>query len=122
MAQNGTGTQIQFGSGFFAEILDITPAGMERKSIDTSHMGTSTNKTFIPGDLVDNGNLEVEIAFDPDAIIPIADASESVVITFPDSTTWTFSAFMTAFKPKTPLEDRMTAQCTLKISGAIMKA
>lgn len=117
----GTGTTITFASGFFAEILDVTPPGPERKAIQSTHMGTVDAHTHVPANLVEWGSLDVEIAFDPLTDIPIDHAEESITITFPDSgdTTWTFAGFMTNFKPKVPLEDRMTATATIKVSGKV---
>jgi hypothetical protein len=84
-------------------------------------MATVSNHTFAPGDLVDWGEMTVEIAFNPATEPPIGEAAEAIVISFADSdtTTWTFNGFMTAFSPSTPLEDRATASCTIKITGGI---
>jgi len=121
MAEIGTGTTITFDSGFFAEILDVKGPDASRKSIETSHMGTTTAHTFTPGDLVDWGEVTIDIAFRPGTRPPIDDAAQSCTITFPDTgaATWAFTAFMTRFSPSTPLEDRMTATCTLKITGDV---
>lgn len=115
----GTGTSIAFASGFFAEILDVSPPGATRKSIETSHMGTTDDHTFMPGDLVDRGEAKIEMAFDPATEPPIDQPAESCTITFPDGSTWTFTAFMTGYDPKVPLEDRMTASATLKVTGGV---
>lgn len=120
----GTGTTLSFASGFFAEILDVTPPGPTRKHVETSHMGTTNDHTFMPCDLTDWGECVIEMALHPGTTIPIHDAAEACVITFPDSasTTWTFNAFMIDFKTKDPLEDRMTATATLKVTGAVTVA
>lgn len=121
MAFVGTGTTISFASSFLAEILDIGVGGLSREAIDTTHMGTSVWKTFVPGDLSDPGELEVEIAFDPALTPPINSAPESITITFSDSgaATWVFSGFMVGFSAKTPLEGRATGTARIKISGVI---
>ena len=116
-----TGITITFSTGFLAEILDVSPPGSSRESIQTSHMGTTNAHTFTPADLVDWGELTVEMAFAPGTTPPITSVAEEIVITFPDSgaSTWTFSGFMTGFEPSAPLEDRMTASATIKVSGAV---
>ena len=121
MAELGTGITISFASGFFAEILSVTPPGASRESIPTSHMGTTNAHTFTPADLVDWGEMGVDMAFIPSTTIPINDVTEEVVITFPDSasSTMTFDGFMTGFTPEAPLEERMTASATLKVTGAV---
>ena len=66
-----TGLTITFATGFLAEVLDVTPPGAERLSIDTFHMLTSKSKTFTPAKLVDWGEVELEMAFDPSVSPPI---------------------------------------------------
>ena len=63
----GTGTAVTFAtSGFTGHLLDVSWDGLERASIDTSHLGTVDYMTFIPGDLVDPGEISLELAFDRD--------------------------------------------------------
>lgn len=121
MTMVGTGTTVTFASGFCAEVLDVKGPDMKRKEIETSHMLTSKAHTFVPGDLYDAGGLTVDIAFDPSDMPPIDHDPETVTITFPDtgSATWAFTGFMTGFSPSTPLEDRATAQVTIKASGEV---
>lgn len=121
MAVVGTGITITFSSSFFAEILEVTGPSASRVSIQTSHMGTVGNHTFTPGDLVDWGELSVSIAFNPVTDPPIGSAPETVTITWPNSgtATWAFTGFMIGFTPKGPLEDRCTADCTIKVSGDV---
>lgn len=115
--QIGTGTTITFDSGFFAQILSVNHSGISRGSIDTTHMGTTTARTFAATDLFDAGELEVEIHFNPDTRPPIDDAAETCTVTFPSTATLAGSAFMTGFQYGDPLEDKMTATATLKFSG-----
>jgi len=117
----GTGITIDFDTGFVAEVLEVNGPNASRISIPTSHMGTSTAHVFTHGDLVDWGEVSVSIAFDPSLRPPIDDAPETITITYPTSPTkdWEFIGFMTGFSPKGPLEDRMTADCTLKVSGDV---
>lgn len=117
-----TGIAITFQSGFFAEIIDVTPPDMSRVSIPTSHMETpSSAHTFKPGKLIDNGSLTVDIAFEPGTEPPIDEDASEVVITFADSgaSTMTFDGFMTGGSPAAPLEDRMTMSVTIKVTGPI---
>lgn len=119
MAEVSTGISITFDSGFFAEILDVTPPGASRESIQTSHHGTSDAHTFTPAKLVDWGELQVEMAFDPGEAPPVNSEAETVTITFAGGDTWTFSGFMTGYEPSAPLEERMTASATIKVSGGV---
>ena len=119
----GTGSTVTFGtSSFTADILGINLSGITREAINTSHMGTTSDHTFMPTDLVDNGTLELEIAWLATLTPPIITngAAETVTVAFAGSaTTWSFSAFQTELSMAVPLEDKMTATCTFKISGAI---
>jgi len=131
MADIAHSTAITFSSGFIAELTDINWSGISREAIETSHMGLAAagsgkfgNRTFLPGELIDPGTLECEIAFDPDTLPPIAGAAETVTITWPlpsgQTTAGTFacSGFMTDFSLSAQLEgSRMTANVTIKLSG-----
>lgn len=121
MAATGFGITITFGtSGFSGEIIDTTPPEMTRESIETSHTETANNrKTFIPADLGDDGELSFDINFDPDVDPPIDGAAETITITFASGATWAFSGFMTGYAPAAPIDDRMTATVTVKVSGVI---
>lgn len=119
LAQLGTGLTIAFASGFFAEIVDATPPGMSRESIDTTHMETVTARTFKPVDLYDPGELTAQIHFDPATTPPISSARETVTITFRNGDTWAFEGFMTGYEPRTPLEDKAVADVRIKASGVI---
>lgn len=126
----GTGTTLGFSA--WAEtpiVLDVTPPGYSREKINTTHMGTRTATqkengfpgfgSSLPSALIDPGNAEFEIAFQPENGIPPVGIKQDITITFPDDTVWTFEGFITSYKPKVPLEDRMTASITLKATGKV---
>lgn len=120
MADTGFGITITFDSGFLAEIIDVTLPEQTREPIDTTHTTTTNGiMTFMPSDLIDSGELQVELNFDETASPPIDSAAETCTITFGSATTWAASAFMTSYAPSAPIDDRMTASCTIKFSGAI---
>ena len=116
----GTGITIVFAtSAFAAEITDVTGPGLARDSVETTHQGTTSARTHIPVDLFDAGELGFDIHFNPDTDPPIDAATEVITITWPSGATWVFSGFLTAYEPGTPLEDKMTASITIKITGDI---
>ncbi len=117
----GTGITIAFSSGFLAEIQDVTWSGIHRDSIKSSHAGTTTAHTFSPSDLYDPGELQVEIHHDPSVKPPINGAAENITVTWPDAgaATWVVSGFMTDYEVKSPLEDKIIATATLKLSGDV---
>ena len=130
-----TGITIVFGtSGFTSEILDVAQPGVSRKSIDVSHMGTAApsagsygNMPFIPGRLSDAGELTLDVHYNPDVVPPIDLVAETITVTFPlvpgDSTPAkiVFTGFFTAFDPSFPLDDKMVASATIKISGSVAR-
>ena len=121
----GTGTTVTFGtSSFSADILDVNWSGITRETINTSHMGTTDDHTFAAVDLVDNGEISMEIAFVGNLSPPIISngAAETVTIDWAGASTgytWAASAINTGFEIGAPLEDKMTGTLTLKVSGAI---
>ena len=123
----GTGATIAFATtAFVSEVLSIGGSGMSRASVETSHLATAADMTFIPGDLVDRGEIELELHLDPDQDIPINQPTEVITLTFAlvpgDATAanWVFNGFMTAFDFTVPLEGKMVATATIKITGPIV--
>ena len=115
-----TGITIVFGtSGCSAEILDVNPPSLSRESVEVTHQGTTGGKDFIPADLYDAGECSFDVHFNPDTAPPIDEAAETITITFPSGATWAFSGFLTGYEPKAPLEDKMTATVTIKVTGEI---
>lgn len=108
------------------EMTEISFPGMSRDAVDVTHF-TSTErwKEFIGG-LKDAGEITVSILFDPgDATVTAAladlnsDAAKNYQIAFADNgtTEWTFSALCTGIDGQIPLDDRMQADFTYKLSG-----
>lgn len=84
MADTPTGITAVFGtSGFSASISAVNLNGMERPAIDVTHLGSTTYREFIPGDLSNPGQVEMTFWFDPDAQPPIGGAVETLTITWP---------------------------------------
>lgn len=116
----GTGITLTFAtSSFSCEIVEVTPPGSSRESHDTSHQATTTNKTFTPSDLVDNGELSFTMHFDPSKTPPIASAAEVITIGYPSGAAWDFTGYMDDYQPQGTYENVMMASATVKVSGAI---
>lgn len=120
MADTGFGITIAFESGFLAEIIDVTPPERSREPIETTHTTTAGgHKTFMMSDLIDNGELGVELNFDETEDPPIDQPFSACVITFASGTTWSFDGALSNYAPAAPIDDRMTATVTIKVSGPI---
>lgn len=115
----GTGITIT-GTGLgTAEIIDVSPPGRSVKPVDVTHHG-STAMEYIASSLIEGGELKCKIAFEG-GLITVGGAASTYTITFPDSgaTVWSFSGFVQADAPATPLEDKMVSDVTVKVTGAI---
>ncbi len=93
-------------SSFVADHISITPEEITRGELDTSHLITNTDRTFVPEDLIDNGGFTAEFFFDPDMTVqpPISAAAETITISIPISgmvndATIAGSGFLTGWTP-----------------------
>ena len=120
---DGLGTTITFGTtGFAANLIDIDGPGMERAVIDITHMGTTTAMAFIPAGLYDGGSVNITFEFNGADDAPIDQVAETITIDWSGATgsgSYSFSGFMTNYKPSAKMGDRMTAEATLKVTGAV---
>lgn len=132
----GYGTEISWdpagGVTFeaIAQVYDIVPPSIARDSVEaTAHDSPDAWREFIKG-LKDGGEVTCSLIWDPalgthgGANGLYSDFAEDVTIpnwriVFPDAdtTTLTFKGFVTAFPIITPLDDKMTADCTIKVAG-----
>lgn len=129
----GYGAVMAYGDGAspevfttFAEVTSITPPAAQIDIIDVTHMASpGTAREFIAG-LIDYGEASFEINLIPgtgaDSAIRsqfAARTTKNYRISFPDSpaTTEVFAAFVTGYERNVPVDDRMTATITLKVTG-----
>ena len=130
-AMDGNSTAIVFAtSAFAANIISVDGPNITRESIETSHLGTEDNMTFLQAALSDAGEISLEIEFDPDLTPPIGTSAtpvvaETVTITWPlpvgqaTAATWAFTAFATSYSGGASNGERMTGTLAIKISGDI---
>ena len=118
--QDGHGATLTF-SGLAANIIKISGGGANRAAIDVTHMGTLVAKQFIPAKLIELEDITAEIEFDPQSYLPIDGVAGTLVITWADvlTSTWTFA---NAFVKGTPVSgassgERMTASVTWQLNG-----
>lgn len=109
-----------------ANVTSITPFNTTRDAIDTTDMSTTDGYKTALGGLKDNGECTAEINYDPTAHNTLlADFDEAdpmnYRITFPGASgeIASFAAVMTGFSPSVPMDEKMTASMTIKISGKI---
>ena len=113
----GTGATITFGTSLYTgELLSVDWSGISRPSVKLTHMA-DTEDQFTPGDIVDYGEIRISWWFKADVEPPIKLVPEVISIVLPDTTTWSATAFMTDFEWGCPMEEGMTMDGTLKVTG-----
>lgn len=104
-----------------AEVTSVTPPNISRDAVEATHLTSPEQwREFIAG-LKDGGEVSIEMNWIPsatDVIVAALDAGkDNYQIVFPNGVKWSFAAICTAFEPSSPLDDRMTASATFKVSG-----
>lgn len=129
-ARIGYGTLFKIGNGAspevftaVAEVTGIKPPNFSRDAIDASHEESpNAVREFIPG-LSDAGEISFDINFVPGSSTTTILMAERLAargnkqIVFPNGEVLSFYGFMTGFEPDTPIDDKMSASCTYKVSG-----
>lgn len=116
-------------SGSFStvgDIYNITFPNLSRDAIDVTTLGSTERWREFTTGLKDPGSMSATIEFDPgDSDVQAwltsinTDTVEYYKITAPDdgSTEWGFFGIVTDLSPGTPLDGRMEAEITIKLSG-----
>lgn len=135
-AVNAFGTLLKIGDGgggevftTIAEVQNISGPSLSLEMIDvTNHSSTAGWKERIGG-LLDGGEVTFDINFQPTASTHNYSAGlvkdmvnrtrRNFKIVFPDgsSTTWTFSALVSKFQSKAPVNGQLSASVSLMITG-----
>lgn len=133
-ADIGYGTTFSTGDGAspevyteLAEVTKITPPNISRDAVEATHMKSPNAwREFIAG-LKNGGDVSLEINYDPNGAAATSfmaelglsgvNAKKNRKITFTDGTVWSFKGILTAFEPDAPIDDRMVASVTFKVTG-----
>jgi predicted secreted protein len=108
-----------------AEVISISGPGLARDTVDVTDMDSTDRWREYIGGLKDGGEVTLEVGYVPNATDVtnwLADINTNTagyyqVVWLTGSTTWGFSGIMTGFEPGTPLDDKMTASVTYKLTG-----
>ena len=127
MAYLGTGTTISCAGedestttvDIFAEIVSIKLPSLEAGKVDVSHMASVGYREYLTKELLDVGEMEVELNFDP-TIDPTnyVGSGKTFVITFDQTTpatTWTFTGGLAKYDATIPLEDKMSVTASFTV-------
>ena len=123
---------LKMNSVAVAAVRDITGPGIKMDLVEVTTRDSSKWRRRIAG-LKDGGTVTFEIVYDPDAAthanasggVPyhiIQGTSNTFAVEFPTAATavgLSFTAFVTSFTPKAPLEGAMLADLELTITSAV---
>lgn len=131
MATQGYGTLLKLNGTAIAECRNITGPNLTLGTVETTHM-TSTGawREYI-STLLDAGEISFEINFLPAGathdittgllhfMVTHRATAQTYALVLTDAalTTWSFSAFITAFNLTAPVDGKLTANVTLKVTG-----
>ena len=127
------GTLLKMGSTpvTIAQVYDISGPSMSADTEDvTTHDSSGLPWREKVATLIDAGDVQLSLYFDPDGathkdatggLLDIFSSRtlEPFEIAFPDTTDVAFTAYVTQFQPKAPIDGVLTADVTLTISGAL---
>lgn len=136
-AVSAYGTLLKIGDGggsevftTIAEVTNITGPGSELETIDvTSHDSTGAKREFIAG-LIDMGEITLSLNFNALTTQGFAGGlyndhmsrtkrNFQLVLPTTSNKTGSFAAYVTNFEPDAPVDGALTADVTLKVTGAV---
>ena len=121
----GIGTTITFtgSTAFIANVTSITWEGISRAALETTHLASGAWRTYMPGDLLEPGNLAIEMHFEAANSPPITATANTVTINFPGGGTtndWSATGFLTDFSVSAESDGGIQlASANLKLTGAV---
>lgn len=130
-AKIGYGVLFKIGNGAsptevfttVAEVTSITPPGMSRDAIDATHEESPDAWREFIGGLKDGGETSLELNFVPGSattallLAEIEAPAGNKQIVFTTGEIFSFKALCTNFEPEAPLDDKMVASVTYKVTG-----
>jgi predicted secreted protein len=129
-ARIGYGVLFKIGNGAspevfttVAEVTSITPPSLARDAIDATHEESPSGWREFIGGLKDGGEVSIELNFIPGhattaiLLAEIEAAAGNKQIVFTTGEIFSFSALCTAFEPEAPMDDKMVATATYKVTG-----
>lgn len=108
-------------------LTNIPPPPFSRDSVDvTNQSSPDMTKEYIPG-LIDPGEISMELNWEPGNatdVVLLAMLGENAPRVFEQAYSQvtparicTFNAFLTNYEPGVPIDDRMTASVTFRVTG-----
>lgn len=84
VVDTGHGATMTFGtSSISVNFTSIDMGETTRPDVETTYLGTTGNRTFIPGDLDDDGEITLPFQWDAEASLISTGTVETITVTFP---------------------------------------
>lgn len=120
--------EIKDAGGAYAivgEVTEVTPPNEQASDVVATHLRSPDRKhEYIPG-FIEPGEASLSINWIPgnptDVLLQdlkVSGARRMHRITWPNGVAWEFTGYVKGFEPSAPIDDRMTATVTLKVSGS----
>ena len=125
-------TTFSYDGTAILDIVSISAPSVSIATIDTTSIA-DIYRTFLGG-TIDSGEMSLEVQYDPNstsgaeleatwkATAGAAPTAKECIITFSDSSTYTFNAILTGMQATAAMDSVVTASVTLKVTGAITVA
>lgn len=126
----GNGGSLSIEGVNVGQILSIDGPNIERTMVDTTNLGTTTLRTFVPG-FGDGGEISVEVQYDHDddgqedafeSLIAGSSTSVTVVILLSDGDAYNFEAFIRSISHSQNMDEVNRSTIVLKVTGDITHA
>ncbi len=131
MATAGYGTQLKLNGTQIAECRNITGPNLTLGTVETTHHTSIGAFREYVSTLLDAGEISFELNFLPAGathdvttgllhfLVTHHATAQTYTLILTDAalTTWTFTAFITAFALVAPVDGKLTANVTLKVTG-----
>ena len=118
-AMHAHGTKLNL-TGDIAEVTNISGPGFSVDMEDvTSHDSDGAWEEVLPT-IKRSGEISVDINYDPGNNCyadKLGNFEENATLTFPDANVWTFDCYVSGFEPEAPVEGKLAATITLKLTG-----
>lgn len=126
-ATPGYGTVLKRDNSPVAEVQNITGPGVTLGTAEVTHLSSPAAWREYIATLLDGGEVSFDLNFLPathelDLLADmIGRILQDFTIEFTDVavTTWGFKAYVVKFTPTAPVEGKLAASCTLKVSGPV---
>lgn len=105
------------------QVVDLTPPNLSRETVDVTHHQSPKRFREFVGALLDAGEMSFSVQMSGPGVMSsfIKDMTEKKALKYkmvwPDGVEWPFAGLVTGVTPEAPIDDKMMAGITIKLSG-----